>query len=211
MYSVYCIGWRPGGHPMPESNISSSQGLWIWLLMTADIVLTFSYLQYWRLMGVQFPPEYTASISCLTYNKVKTSQKINCNMVTTSLLPGVSCLPITKTYLMPALQRKSHFCIHFWELRGLSPNFHIHVSVSDLYIPRIGPHISCSRIGRYIVGIYKSLTGPWNTDCGGGIPFLGIIVSNFRYWFFVVCFHKHSLCQLSYYVCLLYKLPAYCF
>jgi hypothetical protein len=25
----------------------------------------------------------------------------------------------------------------FWELHGLSPNFHIHVSVSDLYIPRI--------------------------------------------------------------------------
>jgi hypothetical protein len=32
----------------------------------------------------------------------------------------------------------------FWQLRGLSPNFHIHVSVSDLYIPRIGPHISSS-------------------------------------------------------------------
>ncbi len=33
----------------------------------------------------------------------------------------------------------------FWELRGLSSNFHIHVSESDLhiqYIPRIGPHIS---------------------------------------------------------------------
>ncbi len=30
----------------------------------------------------------------------------------------------------------------FWELRGLSPNSHILVSVSDLYIPRIGPHIS---------------------------------------------------------------------
>jgi hypothetical protein len=27
------------------------------------------------------------------------------------------------------------------ELRGLSPNFHIHVSVRDLYIPMIGPHI----------------------------------------------------------------------
>ncbi len=25
--------------------------------------------------------------------------------------------------------------------RGLSPNFHIHVSVSDLQIPRIGPQI----------------------------------------------------------------------
>ncbi len=46
----------------------------------------------------------------------------------------------------------------FWELRGLSPNFHIYVSVNDLYIPRIGPHISGSRIGRAIEGIYKSLT-----------------------------------------------------
>ncbi len=27
------------------------------------------------------------------------------------------------------------------EFRGLSPNVHIHVSVIDLYIPRIGPHI----------------------------------------------------------------------
>jgi hypothetical protein len=44
------------------------------------------------------------------------------------------------------------------ELRGLSPNFHSHVSVSDLYIPRIGPHISCSRIGRPILEIYESLT-----------------------------------------------------
>jgi hypothetical protein len=25
----------------------------------------------------------------------------------------------------------------FWELRGLRPNFHIHVSVSKLYIPKI--------------------------------------------------------------------------
>jgi hypothetical protein len=28
-----------------------------------------------------------------------------------------------------------------WELRCLSPDSHIHVSVSDLCIPRIGPHI----------------------------------------------------------------------
>ena len=44
------------------------------------------------------------------------------------------------------------------ELRGPCPNFQIHVSVSDLYIPRIGPHISSSRNGSSIVGIYNSLT-----------------------------------------------------
>jgi hypothetical protein len=78
----------------------------------------------------------------------------------------------------------------FWELRGLSPNFHIHVSVSDLYIPRIGPHISCSKIGILILGIHinRSQThecGDW--DCGRAFPFLGIFVSNFWYWFFAVC------------------------
>ncbi len=53
-----------------------------------------------------------------------------------------------------------------WELRGLSPNFQIHVSVSDLYISRIGPHIFCSWKGRSIVGIYKSLTDTWMCKLG---------------------------------------------
>ncbi len=76
----------------------------------------------------------------------------------------------------------------FWEERGLSPNFHIHVSVSDLYSPRMGLHISSSRIGRPIVGIYKSLTGAWcgNWDWDPDIPFLGIFVSKFRYIVFAV-------------------------
>ncbi len=40
----------------------------------------------------------------------------------------------------------------------LSPNFHIHVSVSDLYIPRIGLLFCCIQIGRPILRIYTSLT-----------------------------------------------------
>jgi hypothetical protein len=40
----------------------------------------------------------------------------------------------------------------FWELRGLSPNFHIDVSVSDLYTPRIGPHISLKQNGQTYPG-----------------------------------------------------------
>ncbi len=35
----------------------------------------------------------------------------------------------------------------FWEMSGLGPNFHIHVSVSDLNIPRIGHIFGCSKIG----------------------------------------------------------------
>jgi hypothetical protein len=42
------------------------------------------------------------------------------------------------------------------ELHGLSSNFHIHVSMSDLYIPTVGLPI-------LLLGIYKSLTdtGMW--------------------------------------------------
>jgi hypothetical protein len=39
-------------------------------------------------------------------------------------------------------KENSIYVFLFWELRGLSPNFHIHVSVGQLCIPRIGPHIS---------------------------------------------------------------------
>jgi len=40
----------------------------------------------------------------------------------------------------------------FWELRGLSPNFHIHVSVSHLYIPRISLHIFLQQQNKQING-----------------------------------------------------------
>jgi hypothetical protein len=41
------------------------------------------------------------------------------------------------------------------QLRGLHPNFYIHVSVIDLCIPTIGPQTQFSKIGGPIVGIYK--------------------------------------------------------
>ncbi len=44
------------------------------------------------------------------------------------------------------------------KLSGLNPNSHIHVSVSDFYIPRIGLPIWLSKVGRPILGIYKSFT-----------------------------------------------------
>ncbi len=68
------------------------------------------------------------------------------------------------------------------ELRDLSPNFDIHVVVSDLYIPKIGPRIFLQQnIGRLIVGnTNRSQTHEfWNWDWGWIIPLLGIFVSNF--------------------------------
>jgi hypothetical protein len=46
----------------------------------------------------------------------------------------------------------------FWKSQGLSPNLQFHVSVSDLYIPGISHIFLCSRIGRPILEICKSLT-----------------------------------------------------
>jgi hypothetical protein len=43
------------------------------------------------------------------------------------------------------------------EYWGLSPNFHIHVSVSELYIPTMGLPVLLKEICRLILGIYKSL------------------------------------------------------
>jgi hypothetical protein len=44
------------------------------------------------------------------------------------------------------------------EYRGLSPNFHIHVSMIYLHIPRIGLLILLEEICGPLPGIYKSLT-----------------------------------------------------
>jgi hypothetical protein len=44
------------------------------------------------------------------------------------------------------------------KLCGFVPNFYIHVSASDLYIPTTGPQTKYSQRGRQIMKIYKSLT-----------------------------------------------------
>ncbi len=90
--------------------------------------------------------------------------------------------------VIPHCKSNSVYIFLFWELRGLSPNFYIHVSVSDLYIPRIGPHISSSRTAvqswEYIIHSQTHECGNW--DWGPDIPFLGILSSNFRHFFFAV-------------------------
>ncbi len=58
------------------------------------------------------------------------------------------------------------------KLRGLVPNSYIHVSVSYLYIPRIGLPILLQQntVGGLILGIYKSLTDTWMWKLGTKPP-----------------------------------------
>ncbi len=85
------------------------------------------------------------------------------------------------------LQRKSHLCIPFWELCGLSPNFHV-MCLWAIYIFPLLVIFSCCRIGGSIEGIYKSLTDTWMWKLGlrPRNPFLEIFVSNFWYCVFPV-------------------------
>ncbi len=66
----------------------------------------------------------------------------------------------------PHRNENSIYIFHFWELCGLSPNFHVLVYGNELYIPRIDPHICCRRICRSIVGIHKSVTDTWMGKLG---------------------------------------------
>ncbi len=74
------------------------------------------------------------------------------------------------------------------ELCGLSPNFHIHVSVGDLYIPRIGPHIFLqkNRSWGYINRSQPHECGNRDLGLRPRNSFSGIFVSNFRYCVFAV-------------------------
>ncbi len=93
-----------------------------------------------------------------------------------------------------ALQEKSHLCIRFlvfWELRGLCPNFYIKMPVSDLFIPRNGPHISCSRKDKSIVQFLF-----WESLCQiFGIGSLQYIrkMNLWQFIFSVVISDRHSM------------------
>ncbi len=63
------------------------------------------------------------------FKTVSANTKINCLILKRSL------------QILHALQRNPIYEFPEKELRDLSPNFHIHVFVNDLYIFRIDPHI----------------------------------------------------------------------
>ncbi len=77
-------------------------------------------------------------------------------------LPSPHILPPPPCSICTALQRQnteiSKQIFPEKEYRGLSPNFRIHASLSDLYISTIGLPTLLEEICRPILGLYKSLT-----------------------------------------------------
>ncbi len=103
-----------------------------------------------------------------THVEVPNSNRMNCS--NSSLLECSPTTQATRVWFpdetcLTALQRQntdiSKQIFPEKEYRGLSPNFHIHVSVIDLYIPTIGLPILLEEICRPLLGPYKSLTDTW--------------------------------------------------
>jgi hypothetical protein len=79
------------------------------------------------------------------------------------MLWGAVTLPITDTgsHQLPLQRQNAENWKQIFpekEYRGLSPNFHIHVYVSELYIPTMCLPVLLEEICRLILGMYKSLT-----------------------------------------------------
>ncbi len=117
--------------------------------------------QCWRCFGTDrckhcgWPPRYRyVQVHCKKGLAVSSSAA-GMSLTKLSLAGSYKIIPGKGEFLIRWLFAQrfvlSVFCIHckenpiyvfiFWKLRGLSPNFHIHVSGrSDFYIPRIGLH-----------------------------------------------------------------------
>ncbi len=92
------------------------------------------------LQGTQLPYNFPHFLFCQIFGRIAIPRQIyKKNYFKTEMLSRKVSLQIS---LFTAHGNENPIYVFlFWELRGLSPNFHIHVSVSHLYIPRIGPHI----------------------------------------------------------------------
>ncbi len=102
-------------------------------------------------------------------------------------------LALPFTFQTTASQRKSHLCIPFLEIAQAQSQLP-HSCVSErLIYSQDRPHISCRRIGRLSVGIYKWLTDTWIWKWGLWLRTSFSRNICFKFLVFVLCSMVHWL------------------
>ncbi len=107
---------------------------------------------------------------------------------------GASFYSLVLRCFLTTLQRKSHLCVPILGIARPQSQF-LHLCVCERFICTVHSQESGSF---HIFPAAEYADQSWeyincsqthecgNKDCGRAIPFLGIFVSNFRYWFFAV-------------------------
>ncbi len=85
-----------------------------------------------------------------------------------------TCAGFTDLFGSPHCHENPIYVFPERELPGSSPNFHIHVSVVDLYTPRICPHIFLQQ-NRQADGGNIKIAQIGTGAAQSAIPFLGIL------------------------------------
>jgi hypothetical protein len=135
----------------------------VYLVHLSQVVIC--YYSCWVSLSVVVAGSRLSSVCCPGMGCLLATGVTCCSLFHFRCVP--SCLCTVKwLQLLPTLQRKSHLCVPRKGIAGLSPNFHIHVSVIDLFIPRICPHIFLQQNRQTDRGIYKPLTDTrmWKSD-----------------------------------------------
>ncbi len=134
--------------PLPESTISLSRGLWIWLLVFSGVLYRQAALG--SPGQLHMSPFFQAGIQgIIIFYQIQRES---------TFLPWEKSMPKAYRSLQKHNTENPKQIFPGKELRGHSPNFHIHVSVSDFYIATTGLPILLQENMRTDPGNGKSLT-----------------------------------------------------